>query len=626
MIGAVVDIDLLREVLPDLSEPDVLDAVDVLLPRRVFRETGNPGQVEFVHDLLRELPYADLSATRRQSLHRRVGERLESRRATGKTVAAAVLAEHFRVAEDRTKAFTYTMAAAEAALEAYAFTNAIGQLNQAKQLLPGEADARTQYRLYRLLGQASGCSGRADEAIKAHSQALAHAGDRIERGNSQIGIGENYLRKGNFEYALLHLDSALKEAGFPRPETPVGILLDTARSAFIAHCQPRWLNWTNRGQDKLHRIDLAFAVNHLRAQLFSTCNVFKYANCAYKLIRFARISRKPEHIAVAFAGLGMNLAFMGVHGPVKAQLRVALKAIEGHPHDEIWARTIATIGSAHSAAGRLNEGETMLLEALEMLDKIADYYTNFTHHLLRHLYAVRGNIALEIAEGDAEIALGKSRGDEEALAWGTFGKANALARSGQTDEALDLARHAVEILHPRKSMAEAVARTVMGFAHIQASDYASSRRELLEAARLVRVNFYLLEVVGPAFPLLVESLLGPRWAQSEDGPDGSTANRAWRESRFTRFAGWWFRNYRSHALRVSGRAAFAVGKKKRAAEFFEKAITSAEKLGARYDLARAYLDASLVIPEKSDEYRKRGLDLLHELGAVVPEAEMRAFL
>src|SRR5262249_46618054 len=37
VIGAVVDIDLLREVLPDLTESDVLDAIDVFLPRPAFR-------------------------------------------------------------------------------------------------------------------------------------------------------------------------------------------------------------------------------------------------------------------------------------------------------------------------------------------------------------------------------------------------------------------------------------------------------------------------------------------------------------------------------------------------------------------------------------------------------------
>ncbi len=104
VIGAVVDIDLLNDALPALSESDVLDAIDQLIPRRVFRETGNAGRVQFVHDLLREMTYSDLSASRRRSLHRRVGELLEQRRARGQSVAPAVLAEHFRSAGDPRRA------------------------------------------------------------------------------------------------------------------------------------------------------------------------------------------------------------------------------------------------------------------------------------------------------------------------------------------------------------------------------------------------------------------------------------------------------------------------------------------------------------------------------------------
>jgi hypothetical protein len=102
------------------------------------------------------------------------------------------------------------------------------------------------------------------------------------------------------------------------------------------------------------------------------------------------------------------------------------------------------------------------------------------------------------------------------------------------------------------------------------------------------------------------------------------AKKANRESRFARFFGWRFPNYGPHALRVSGRAAYALGRSKKAAKYFERSIIAAEKLGARYDLARALLDASLVIPEKTDEYRRRGQQLLDELGAVVPEAELIA--
>ncbi len=169
VIGAVIDIDLLRAVLPDLTEGDVLDAIDALLPRRVFRETGNAGRVQFVHDLLRELSYGDLSATRRRSLHRRVGEQLEQRRANGQAVAPGVLAEHFAKAEDRPRSFTYSLEAAEAALNAYAFNNAIGMLDTRRSSsCPRTPTPRRVYELWDMLGRAYGCSGKLDQAIAAY--------------------------------------------------------------------------------------------------------------------------------------------------------------------------------------------------------------------------------------------------------------------------------------------------------------------------------------------------------------------------------------------------------------------------------------------------------------------------
>jgi len=120
-----------------------------------------------VHDLLRELPYGDLSATHRRSLHRRVGELLERRREQGQAVAPTVLAEHFRNAEDRSKAFAYALEAAEAALNAYTFNNAITHLNDALKAAPDDTDDATVYRHWDMLGIAYGSSGRLDDAIVA---------------------------------------------------------------------------------------------------------------------------------------------------------------------------------------------------------------------------------------------------------------------------------------------------------------------------------------------------------------------------------------------------------------------------------------------------------------------------
>jgi eukaryotic-like serine/threonine-protein kinase len=623
VIGALVEIDLLHEALPHLSESDVLDAIDVLIPRRVFRETGNAGRVEFVHDLLREMTYAELSASRRRSLHRRVGEVLEQRRMKGRAVAAAVLAEHFRIAEDSSKAFPYTVEAAQAALDVYAFKDAIARLDEAAALLPTDADATTRYKLATMRGQAAGCLGRLDEAIAAHTQALAHSEDGITRGRAHLGIGENFLREGRFDDALRHFDLSMREVGYPRPVRLAGLLLDTGMSALYVHCLPGWLGSAGRRRrpDRQQAIETAFACNYLCFQIVGMVDIIMYANCAYKVARFAKQTGKPEQVAVASSSLATNLGFLGAFRMGGRHIVDALGAVASRPHDTLWARTMGMLGAAHYAAGRLDEAEGFLRQALEPLDRVAEYLTSFTHHFLRHLYAVRGDIPSELAEAEAEIALGTLRGDDEALAWGIFGKASALARAGRTDEALEFARRAVEILHRRKSLVVALAHGIVGFALMQASDYAAARSSLEESARLVRVNLWPMEVVAPTFPMLVESLLGPRWADREDRPRRRVAWKAWRESRFARCAGWLFPNCRPLSLRISGRAAFAVGKTRQAARYLERSIVAAEAHGARYDLARALLDASLVIPVKADEYRRRGHQLLDELGAVVPEAE-----
>ncbi len=192
--------------------------------------------------------------------------------------------------------------------------------------------------------------------------------------------------------------------------------------------------------------------------------------------------------------------------------------------------------------------------------------------------------------------------------------------AGRHAEAESLAATAVANL-PARSTTIGIAYGVLGFVRLQASDYAGAR-DAVERSRAVILRVACpFEFVGPTFPLLVESLLGPRWAGGDSEPSRAVARKAWRESRIARFFGWRYPNYRPHALRVSGRAAFAQGKARKAARYLQRSIAAGEALGARYDLARALLDASLVIPDKADEYRRRGQRLLEELGAVVPEAE-----
>ncbi|MHC5537444.1 ATP-binding protein [Singulisphaera rosea] len=622
VIGAVVDIDLLRDVLRDFSESDVLDAIDTLLPRRVFRETGNAGRVEFVHDLLREMSYADLSAPRRRSLHRRVAELLESRRASGQYVAPAVLADHFRNAEDQPKAVAYSIEAAEVAMSAYAFNNVLTQLHLAFELLPRRADHSILYHIWEMRGTAYGALGRPDVAIQAHQEALKYAGNRIERAISHECIGEMYHHKGERVEAAHSLDLALRELGYPRPRNAVAAVADIMRTGFCFHLLPAGFRLRRADADRDRRLSVACMTYSRLFQILGMTNVFWYIHGCYRFAYFASQTNDPDLHHYAYTKFSVNCGMFSLASLSNHYIKLARKASALCKGSHITAVARAHVGCAHYFSGRLQEAATDLSLATVTLDKVGDWFGIFSHHVLRHIHTIHADTAAELAEAEWEVAVSTNRGDEETIAWGQYGKALSFARTGRSEEAVDLATIASASLVARGSANTiGIAYSVLSFARLQASDYAGAR-EAAERSRSASVRaFCVFEFVGLTFPLLVESLLGPHWADSKGGPSRSNARKAWRESYVARFIGWRYPNYHPHALRVTGRAARALGKTKKSARYFERAITAAERLGAPYDQARALIDAACVIPDKADEYRRRGQMILDEIGAVVPEAE-----
>lgn len=199
--------------------------------------------------------------------------------------------------------------------------------------------------------------------------------------------------------------------------------------------------------------------------------------------------------------------------------------------------------------------------------------------------------------------------------------ANVLARTGELSAAHRFIGMARDVIAGRGSIiAEPIALNTNGFVCLQSSDYSQARIVLRETRGMVERNGTFIEYTVRAYPLLVEALLEATWHVPANMPT-PLQREAWRVSRFALFFGWRFPNYWPHALRVRGRAAFALGKRKKAEKCFLKSIQAAEALGAQYDLARALLDYAKAFPEQGAEHRQRGLKLLQEQGSVVPEAE-----
>lgn len=118
----------------DLDTDTVVLAVDELWRHRIVRELEDG--YDFSHDLLRQAAYALVPPARRWLLHRRLAQSLELVQASGSdAVAAAQVAEQYRLAGNPGRALGYYLQAADATARVFAHAEALVLLDSALEVL-----------------------------------------------------------------------------------------------------------------------------------------------------------------------------------------------------------------------------------------------------------------------------------------------------------------------------------------------------------------------------------------------------------------------------------------------------------------------------------------------------------
>ena len=304
-------------------------------------------------------------------------------------------------------------------------------------------------------------------------------------------------------------------------------------------------------------------------------------------------------------------------------IRRAEKSAESCQRAEVRALAKAHVGTSHYFSGRLDEAEVDLREAVGILDKVGDWFGMFCQsHPAPYLRGPGRHPAGTRRGREPRSPRARHAATRRCSGLGPY-RQGRCPRQGRPDRrGPNLITHAIESL-----VARSLDRT--GSPTGCSASSASRRRttpghaQQLERSRDLSTigHSAFIEFAGPTYPFSSRACSAPAGPTRTDGPSRAVARKAWRESRFARFVGWRFPNYGPHALRVSGRAAFALGKTKRAADYFERAIIAAEKLGAATTSPAPCSTPHASSPKRADEYRRRGQQLLDELGAVVPEAE-----
>ena len=199
VIGREFSLDAL-EPLSDISGDQLLELLDEAMAARVINELPQAvGQYSFVHALIRETLYDEISTARRVRFHRRIGETLEQLYGNSPDSHLTELAYHFFQASpagNGDKAIDYAIRAARRATTLLAYEEAAGHYEHARVVieLQDEVDQEQRGEMSLALGEAYTKAGNNAKAREAFLQAAdiarkRGAPEQLARAALDIGMG-----------------------------------------------------------------------------------------------------------------------------------------------------------------------------------------------------------------------------------------------------------------------------------------------------------------------------------------------------------------------------------------------------------------------------------------------------
>jgi DNA-binding NarL/FixJ family response regulator len=218
------------------------------------------GLFTFSHEKIRECLYAEVSTSRRQRLHKEIGQILEARYNQESTKSAYKLAElafHFAHSGDSRQGATYAREAAEHAMQSFAFEGAIVHYRMALELLDPEDEERGNLLLG--LGEAALLVGEESEAAVAYQAALtwfSQAGDAQAASRAAHGLGLAQWHLEAFETARTALEHALALLENTDSAQVVRLLVDLATLLTIYMGeQAKGTTYSQLAMEMAHRLE-----------------------------------------------------------------------------------------------------------------------------------------------------------------------------------------------------------------------------------------------------------------------------------------------------------------------------------------------------------------------------------
>jgi adenylate cyclase len=433
----------------DSSEEEVINGLDELCHRSIVREQ-DATVYDFSHDKIREVAYAQLSATRRRLLHRRVAQALESVHASALDQLSGQLAVHYEKAGLPDLAVTYYQKAAQIALRVYANHQAVEHFSRGLALLSnlmdsveknrqelalllglgpalialrgyGFTEVREAYTRAQTLTQQLGDPANpailralalyrivrreyaASEALGNEILRLAHQApglvDPILYVEGHYVMGVNAFWRGKFLRTKEHLEQAVTAYNVQRHEVHTALYTqDPGAVCLIRLALALWhLGYPDQARQRCaEAIALARKLGHP----FTLAYVLIFAAWLHNDLRDRAGTTMFAHEAAVYSRkhelqywLPMALVLQGYllagEGEIKQgieQIRLGMSTYQAMQLDLYRPYSLAMLAQVHAQAGDIEQGLAALDEALATVDHHGDRFYE------AELYRLRGEL------------------------------------------------------------------------------------------------------------------------------------------------------------------------------------------------------------------------------------------
>ncbi len=330
VVGRDFEAPLLEQVV-GLDEDSFLDALDeALAAGLVVEASAERRRYSFSHALIRETLYEGMSAARRASTHRRVGEALERSRRE----SLPSLALHFTRAagpQDAEKAITYATRAGDQATAMLAHEEAAEHYTRALEVVDRFESESVERRsdLLALVGEArvrSGERGLARAALREAGALAERLGDGERLARAAISLSREYVQEPGVidEELIAMLSRALELTEGERTLTRVKLLsrlcgaiyFSSRRSAMEECSEEAWAIAEELGDPEAR----AYACAARRRALWDPAHLSERLSCSTRMLTLASAVGSLELELQAHAWLVVDLLERGDREAVDAQI------------------------------------------------------------------------------------------------------------------------------------------------------------------------------------------------------------------------------------------------------------------------------------------------------------------